>query len=150
MIDGREIDITNLGIDPDYLAALPDDMRQEVIMEQTLAQRQTATETGGEQQDLDPEFLQALPQEMRDELMQQIAHERRRQEREQARRRNATSGAPARPDDMDPATFFATLDPALRSQLLMEVDDEGLGALPPQLQAEARWMKRRFQASWTP
>lgn len=139
MIDGREIDITNLGIDPDYLAALPEDMRQEVIMEQTLAQRTTATETTGGQQDLDPEFLDALPQEMRDELMQQIAHERRRQEREATRRRNAVAtGASARPDDMDPATFFATLDPTLRSQLLMEVDDEGLGALPPQLQAEAR------------
>jgi E3 ubiquitin-protein ligase HUWE1 len=138
MIDGREIDITNLGIDPDYLAALPEDMRQEVIMEQTLAQRQTSNDTSGEQQDLDPEFLQALPPEMRDELMQQIAHERRRNEREASRRRNATAGAPPRADDMDPASFFATLDPALRSQLLMEVDEEALGALPPQLQAEAR------------
>ncbi|KIW06428.1 hypothetical protein, variant [Verruconis gallopava] len=132
MIAGREIDITDLGIDPEYLAALPEELRQEVIMERTIAQRQSAQETGGEQQELDPEFLQALPPVMREEIMQQLALERRRNEREAERRQHA------RPDDIDAATFFATLEPSLRNQLLMEADDEALSALPPQLQAEAR------------
>ena len=137
-VGGREIDITNLGIDPDYLEALPEDMRQEVIMEQTLAQRQVTAASGEEQSELDPEFLQALPPDMRDELVQQVAQDRRRREREEQRRRNAASGAAPRAEDMDPASFFATLDPQLRNQLLMEVDDESLATFPPQLQAEAR------------
>lgn len=44
-IRGRELDITNLGIDLDYLNALPEEMREEVIMSQFAEQRATAAQS---------------------------------------------------------------------------------------------------------
>lgn len=140
-IEGRVVDITHLGIDLEYLEALPDELRREVLMEQTLQQRSQAVSTGQESTDISPEFLEALPPNLREEIVQQELIERRRRDREEARRRAAASGAapaPRGPEEMDNGTFFATLDPALRAQLLMEADEESLNALPTDIQAEAR------------
>ncbi|TLD36775.1 hypothetical protein E2P81_ATG02557 [Venturia nashicola] len=140
-IEGQEVDITHLGIDLEYLQALPDELRREVLMEQTLQQRQQVASTGQETNDISPEFLEALPPNLREEIVQQEAIERRRRDREEARRQAVASGAaPASrgPEDMDTATFFATLDPQLRAQLLMEANEEQLNTLPADLQAEAR------------
>ena len=53
------------GVDPSFLAALPDDMRQEVIDEQRRLQniRQQAAQQQEQQgmQEVNPEFLAALP-----------------------------------------------------------------------------------------
>ena len=53
------------GVDPSFLAALPDDMRQEVIDEQRRLQniRQQAAQQKEQQgvQEVNPEFLAALP-----------------------------------------------------------------------------------------
>ncbi|RDI84571.1 hypothetical protein Vi05172_g5286 [Venturia inaequalis] len=140
-IEGQEVDITHLGIDLEYLQALPDELRREVLMEQTLQQRQQVASTGQEANDISPEFLEALPPNLREEIVQQEAIERRRRDREEARRQAVASGAaPASrgPEDMDTATFFATLDPQLRAQLLMEANEEQLNTLPADLQEEAR------------
>jgi E3 ubiquitin-protein ligase HUWE1 len=141
-IRGREVDITELGIDLEYLEALPEEFREEVLMQQVAQQRSAAVASGQEPSEISPEFLEALPAEIRAELLEQEAQERRRREREEARRRAAANGgvvaaAPQPPED-DPATFFAGLDPGLRASLLMESDEEMLSALPPHLQAEAR------------
>ncbi|KAF2689717.1 hypothetical protein K458DRAFT_427828 [Lentithecium fluviatile CBS 122367] len=148
-IGGNDIDITELGIDNDYLEALPEDIREEVILQQLqerrAAQRQQDAErpreqSGGNSQgptDIDSDFLAALPPEMREELLQQEAQERRRREREEARRRDATNVA-AQADDIDPASFLASLDPALRQAVLMDQDEEVLRQLPPEISAEAR------------
>ncbi|QDS73824.1 hypothetical protein FKW77_006292 [Venturia effusa] len=140
-IEGQEVDITHLGIDLEYLQALPDELRREVLMEQTLQQRSQVASTGQESNEISPEFLEALPPNLRDEIVQQEAIERRRRDREEARRQAVASGAASAargPEDMDTATFFATLDPQLRAQLLMEVNEEQLNTFPADLQAEAR------------
>jgi E3 ubiquitin-protein ligase HUWE1 len=144
-IRGREIDITELGIDLEYLEALPEEFREEVLMQQVAQQRQNAAASGQEPSEISPEFLEALPAEIRDELLQQEAAERRRREREELRRRAAANGgaaataaAPQPPEDVDPATFFAALDPNLRASLLMESDEDLLANLPAEMQAEAR------------
>jgi E3 ubiquitin-protein ligase HUWE1 len=143
---GRDYDITDLGIDLDYLDALPEDIREEVLVQQIQERRaqqaaQRPREQSGEntQQptDIDPDFLSALPPEMREELLQQEAQERRRNEREEARRRDATNAAP-QADDIDPASFLASLDPALRQAVLMDQDEDVLRQLPPEISAEAR------------
>ena len=139
-IRGRELDITGLGIDLAYLDALPEDIREEVLMSQLAIQRSQAAASGEEPTDISREFLEALPAEIREELLQQEAQDRRRRERVEAQRRQQAAGgtAGARAEDMDPASFLASLDPTLRQHVLMEQDDEMLANLPEEIAAEAR------------
>lgn len=139
-IRGRELDITGMGIDLEYLEALPEEFREEVLMQQLTEQRSQAAAGGDEADTISREFLDALPPELREEVLQSEAQERRRREREEARRRAAASGAPAvvRADDIDTASFLRTLDPALRQTVLMEQDEEILAQLPRDIAAEAR------------
>ncbi|KZF19822.1 hypothetical protein L228DRAFT_270601 [Xylona heveae TC161] len=138
-IRGQEVDITDMHIDPEYLEALPEDIREEVIMHQLAEQRSQAAAAGEEPTDISREFLDALPADIREELLQQEAQDRRRREREEARRRAAANGgAVARAEDMDPASFLASLDPNLRQAVLMDQDDEVLAQLPEAIAAEAR------------
>ena len=136
---GREVDITGLGIDLEYLDALPEEYREEVLMQQLAEQRSQAAAAGEEPTEISREFLEALPAEIRDELLQQEAQERRRRERDEARRRAANGGpAVARAEEMDPASFLASLDPHLRQAVLAEQSDAVLAQLPPNIAAEAR------------
>ena len=137
---GREVDITGLGIDLEYLDALPDELREEVLLQQLAEQRSQAQTAGEEPTDISREFLEALPAEIREELLQQEAQDRRRREREENRRRAAANGsAPAaRAEEMDPASILASLDPHLRQAILLEQDDDVLAQLPPTIAAEAR------------
>ncbi|KAH7075400.1 hypothetical protein BKA63DRAFT_296776 [Paraphoma chrysanthemicola] len=156
---GREYDITDLGIDLEYLNALPEELREEVLLQQVAERRQEeraqraqqqrsqpaqaepaaqqADQSGDQPTDIDEQFLAALPPEIREELLQQEAAERRRREREENRRRNQTGAAP-QAEEMDPASFLASLDPSLRAAVLMDTDEDTLRQLPPEISAEAR------------
>ncbi|KAF1917118.1 hypothetical protein BDU57DRAFT_548679 [Ampelomyces quisqualis] len=153
---GHEYDITDLGIDLEYLDALPEELREEVLMQQVAERRQEeraqraqqqqaqpqqvepAAQTGDQPTDIDEQFLAALPPEIREELLQQEAAERRRREREENRRRNQTGGVAPQAEDMDTASFLASLDPTLRAAVLMDTDEDTLRQLPPEISAEAR------------
>jgi len=149
-IRGETVDVTDLGIDPEYLAALPEEFREEVIA-QTISQRrsqareQAAPE--GENTEVFQEFLEALPDELRMEIVQQERQERRRREREDQRRQAAASGQDAGAADMDPASILATFPPELRAQVLMDQGDDLMEHLPPELAAEARALTRRHGLS---
>ncbi|THC94388.1 hypothetical protein EYZ11_006117 [Aspergillus tanneri] len=142
-IRGRQLDITGMEIDPEYLEALPEELREEVIMQQLAEQRSQATAAGEEPSEINQEFLEALPPEIREELLQQEAADRRRRERESARRQAATSGAPAHAEDMDAASFLATLDPSLRQAVLADQPEEILATLGPEFVSEARALPGR-------
>lgn len=156
-IRGRDIDITHLGIDLEYLEALPEDMREEVIMQQFQEQRaQEAAQQPAQgpaagrpsrNSEINREFLDALPPDIQQELLASEAADRRRRERDEARRRAAASGGPAVPQagEMDMADFFATLNPALRQQVLMDADDGTLAGFPAEFQAEARALLGNLQ-----
>jgi E3 ubiquitin-protein ligase HUWE1 len=140
-IRGREIDITDLGIDAEFLAELPEDIREEVITSAIAERRSQAAASGAQPSDIDQEFLDALPAEIREEIIQQERQDRRRREREEQRRQAAQTGVqppPAVPQEMDPASILATLPADLRRQILMEQDDDMLALLPPEYAAEAR------------
>ncbi len=138
-IRGRELDITGMGVDLEYLDALPEDLREEVLMTQITLQRSQAAAAGEEPTDINREFLEALPPDIREELLQQEASDRRRREREEAReRRGPADATAARAEEMDPASFLASLDPTLRQAVLMEQDEEVLAHLPQAIAAEAR------------
>jgi E3 ubiquitin-protein ligase HUWE1 len=103
-------------------------------------QRSQAAAAGEEPTDISREFLEALPPDIREELLQQEAQDRRRREREEERRRRvaANGGSTSRGEEMDPASFLASLDPTLRQAVLMEQDEEVLAQLPQAIAAEAR------------
>ncbi|GAC95365.1 ubiquitin-protein ligase [Pseudozyma hubeiensis SY62] len=114
-INGEEIDITDTGIDPTFLEALPDDLREEVL-NQHFRERRAAEATSNLPQptSIAPEFLDALPPELRAEVIQQEALEvsRRRIREEMASRGDAdrqsqSAGGQTAGDRADPATARA-------------------------------------------
>ena len=133
MIHGSEVDITDMGIDPTFLEALPDDIREEVINQHVRDQRAARVERPADSQ-ISPEFLDALPPEIRAELIQQERLEQTRQTRPETANDNAPPGVAA---DIDPASFIASLDPHLRQVVLLDSDENLLQTLPSYMVAEA-------------
>ncbi|KFG82854.1 TOM1 protein [Metarhizium anisopliae] len=139
-IRGEEVDVTELGIDPEYLAALPEEFREEVIAQTVSERRSQAREeaAAGESTDVFQEFLDALPDELRQEIAQQERQEERRRNREEARRQaTAPSGQPP-PAEMDAASILLTFPPALRQQVLMDQGEDIMDQLTPEMAAQAR------------
>lgn len=141
MIRGEEVDVTELGIDPDYLAALPEEFREEVIAHTVSERRSQAREvaTSGEATEVFQEFLDALPEELRLEIAQQERQEQRRRNREDSRRQAALAeGQDIIAADMDPASILLTFPPELREQALMDQGEDIMGQLPPEMAAQVR------------
>lgn len=153
------------GVDPAFLAALPEDIRAEVIRDHIRQQRvQRATQRPAPQAEaaaageapaaaegtanpeaaappeLDQEFLAALPPELQEEVLAQ--HEQRvaQQSRPQ----------PAPAADVDPAALFDSLPPSLRAQVLADADDSVLQILPPNLVAEANRLRANLEQQVSP
>ncbi|EHY57695.1 E3 ubiquitin-protein ligase tom1 [Exophiala dermatitidis] len=139
-IRGRQIDITGLSIDQEYLEALPEELREEVIMQQYATRREQARNEGTQTTSgIDPDFLDALPEDIREEIRQQEAHAQRRREREAARRQAAaTTGTRPRAEEMDGDSILASFEPSLRREVLAEQTEEILNNLDPRHAAEGR------------
>ncbi len=84
-VRGRQVDITDSGIDIEFLEALPDEMREEII-EQHLRDQQAAALTAEGNSSIAPEFLEALPPDIRAEVIQQEILSTRVRRAEQAAR----------------------------------------------------------------
>jgi E3 ubiquitin-protein ligase HUWE1 len=143
MIHGSPVDITDTGIDPTFLEALPDDMREEVVNQHIRDQQAARMERPSDSQ-ISAEFLDALPPEIRAEILHQerIEQARRRAE-ETAATATAGAGAGSAPVDMDPASFIASLDPQLRQDVLMDQDEGFIQTLPSHIIAEAGTYRER-------
>ncbi|KAJ5449140.1 E3 ubiquitin ligase domain of unknown function DUF908 [Penicillium cf. griseofulvum] len=154
-IRGRQVDITGLEIDSEYLEALPEELREEVIMQQLAEHRSQAAAAGEEDTEINQEFLEALPAEIREELLQQELADRRRRERETARRQaaatagsaSATASGTHPAEEMDAVSFLATLDPSLRQAVLADQPEDVLATLGPEYLTEARGMGRTEPAA---
>jgi E3 ubiquitin-protein ligase HUWE1 len=129
LIHGSEVDITDTGIDPTFLEALPDDMREEVLNQHVRDQRAARVERPPDSQ-ISAEFLDALPPELRAEIIQQERQEQARRDRDA---RAQPTGVPA---EIDAASFIASLDPQLREVVLMDQDDGFIQTLPSHMIAE--------------
>ncbi|XP_070192440.1 E3 ubiquitin-protein ligase HUWE1-like isoform X3 [Littorina saxatilis] len=132
------------GVDPSFLAALPENIRQEVIADQLRLQRlqqraqqqqQQSAETPGVME-VNPEFLAALPPNIQEEV---LAQQRVEQARIQAQQQTSQG------IDVDPAGFFATLPPPLRQQVLSDLDDSLISVLPADVAAEARELRQELE-----
>lgn len=148
MINGSEVDITDTGIDPTFLEALPDEMREEVLNQHFREQRPVREELSVPvPSSISTDFLDALPPEIRAEVIRsEVADQQRRRREEDHARRNVASSnnrGAADPGEVDPATFLASLDPSLREAVLLEQDDGFISTLPPNLLAEVDALRDR-------
>lgn len=147
MIHGNTVDITDTGIDPTFLEALPDDMREEVL-NQHFRERRSARQMQPPESQISPEFLEALPPELRAEILQQETSERARF---RAPTQPQAGTDPVGPVDIDTASFLATLEPQLRQVVLMEQEDGFLQTLPSHMIAEAGvWRERTHRRFGSP
>jgi E3 ubiquitin-protein ligase HUWE1 len=130
------------GIDPDVFAVLPPEMRAELLREHGM---DSATSSAAAESSIDPEILAALPPELRQEVLENEARERQRRERDAASAAQgaAEGGSGAQAQEMDNASFVASLAPDLRQEILMNADEAFLSTLPPNLVAEAMLMRER-------
>ncbi|KAJ8683247.1 hypothetical protein QAD02_019039 [Eretmocerus hayati] len=129
------------GVDPSFLAALPEEMRDEVIAEQLRLQRirqraqATVVEEFSGPVEVNPEFLAALPPAIQEEV---LAQQRLEQQRHAA--------ASANPEDpVDAAAFFQNLQPSLRQAILTDMEESQISVLPPDLAQEAQNLRREWE-----
>ncbi|GAA5961735.1 hypothetical protein JCM21900_000844 [Sporobolomyces salmonicolor] len=137
VIHGEEVDITDTGVDREFLEALPDDMREEVLS-QHFRETRSSGPPPAVPSHINSEFLDALPPDLRAEVLRQEAAEQRRQEAaaRAAGGESRQAPEPGAADEMDPASFLATLDPQLRSAVLLEQDNDFVSGLPSNLMGE--------------
>ncbi|XP_072285907.1 E3 ubiquitin-protein ligase HUWE1 isoform X4 [Pyxicephalus adspersus] len=137
------------GVDPSFLAALPEDIRREVLQNQ-LGIRPPARAPptavpvipppvvgSAGITEVSPEFLAALPPAIQEEVLAQQRAEQQRRELAQS----TTSDTP-----MDPVTFIQTLPSDLRRSVLEDMEDSVLAVMPPDIAAEAQALRREQEA----
>uniref|UniRef100_A0A8C5R785 HECT-type E3 ubiquitin transferase n=1 Tax=Leptobrachium leishanense TaxID=445787 RepID=A0A8C5R785_9ANUR len=137
------------GVDPSFLAALPEDIRREVLQNQlgirpparpppTAAPVVPPPVLGSAGvTEVSPEFLAALPPAIQEEVLAQQRAEQQRRELAQS----TTSDTP-----MDPVTFIQTLPSDLRRSVLEDMEDSVLAVMPPDIAAEAQALRREQEA----
>ncbi|SPP78575.1 E3 ubiquitin-protein ligase HUWE1 isoform X2 [Drosophila guanche] len=130
------------GVDPSFLAALPSEMREEVIQEHLRMQRirqraqQNAIQIAHDSLvEVNPEFLAALPLSIQSEVLMQQRIEQQRQ-----------AAQTANPEDpVDTAAFFQNLPENLRQVILSDMEESQIASLPPELAAEAQFLRRDWE-----
>ncbi|KAJ2695632.1 E3 ubiquitin-protein ligase tom1 [Coemansia sp. RSA 1285] len=151
-VNGREIDITDTGIDPEFLLALPDELRMEVIegrREEMRAEQRAsgagaldsgaagggdAAQLAGAAEGISQEFLDALPPEIREEVLEQERIQRQLLEREQMLRQRQASAGPMSgatthnaAASSSSAPHMSTLDSAIRERVRIGVSGTSSG-----------------------
>lgn len=76
-IEGTEVNIAGTDIDPEFLNALPEDMRTEVFVQHIRERRADAVHGNTSSREVDSEFLNSLPEDIRNEILEQEAAEQR-------------------------------------------------------------------------
>lgn len=76
-IRGTQVDITNMGVDKEYLDALPDELREEVLTQYIRENREDHA-AENEENEISGDFLDALPSDAREEVLMQEAADRQR------------------------------------------------------------------------
>ncbi|KAL3982881.1 HECT-domain (ubiquitin-transferase) family protein [Acanthocheilonema viteae] len=148
------------GVDPAFLAALPEDIRMEVIrdhMRQQRSQRliqssanlEAVGQANGESgvpviEPLDQDFLNALPPDLQEEILAQ--HERTVRLAQERTENNSAPPADTPVGADDAAALIESLPPTLRAQVLADADDTVLQVLPQNVAAEARRLRASYEA----
>ena len=120
-------------VDEEVFNSLPVDMQRDCI-EQHRQNTELASQLDSGSS-LDPEALAALPEDIRREVIAQEQQERRLRE--------SVPADPSNAEDMDNASFLASLAPELREEILLTADETFLNSLPAGIIAEAQILRER-------
>ncbi|GAX13555.1 E3 ubiquitin-protein ligase HUWE1 [Fistulifera solaris] len=125
------------GFDPEVFNSLPVEMQHDCVSQYNATQE---LEMELRESTLDPSVLAELPEDIRRDIIEQD-----RIERERARQQNEGDGAadPSHAEEMDTASFIASLAPGLREEVLLTADNSVLSSLPPDVVAEAQVLRER-------
>ncbi|XP_060794475.1 E3 ubiquitin-protein ligase HUWE1 isoform X2 [Neoarius graeffei] len=140
------------GVDPSFLAALPEDIRREVLQNQlgirppsrpsvssSMSSSAAAVAGGGPGvTEVSREFLAALPLAIQEEVLAQ--------QRAEQQRRDQSQQPPQGDQPLDPVTFIQTLPSELRRSVLEDMEDSVLAVMPPDIAAEAAALRREQEA----
>mmetsp|Transcript_10348 Transcript_10348/g.20954 ORF Transcript_10348/g.20954 Transcript_10348/m.20954 type:complete len:1614 (-) Transcript_10348:51-4892(-) len=124
-------------IDPEVFESLPPDMQQDLVAEHAATEDLAAQVEGTS---IDPDVLADLPEDIRNEILEQQRRER------EAREQNNAPADPSRAEQMDNASFLASLEPELRGEILLTADETFLNSLPSTIRAEADVLRERAMA----
>lgn len=108
MSHGRESKDGPQSVDQDYLDALPEELREEVLAAESMRMREGDEVEGA--QSVDQDFLDALPEELREEVLMQ---------------RHATSSHDAGESTDISNEFLEALPPDIRNELLQQRAETG-------------------------
>jgi hypothetical protein len=135
-----DIPFADGSIDPAFLAELPADLRAEVMVQQ-VRQNAVASLAASSSIGIDPEFLAALPPDIQADVIRQ--HQRQEAANNAAAQAQQGGDAANRSEDMDNASFIASLAPDLREEVLITSNEAFLATLPSHLVAEAHLLRER-------
>lgn len=142
--------LTSSGIDPSFLIPLPREFRMEVLTqhfeEQETSNPSDTPQNLPETTRFTREFLIVLPPDVRRDVLEgeiNFQVERARRARSSAGRENGGVSGGGAGEEMDNASFLASLEPELREEIFLTSDDALLSTLPPTLAAEARLLRER-------
>ena len=124
-------------IDPEVFESLPLDMQQDLVAEHAATQDLAAQVEGTS---IDPDVLAELPEDIRNDILEQQRCER------EARGQNNPPADPSRAEQMDNASFLASLETELRNEILLTADETFLNSLPSSIRAEADVLRERALA----
>uniref|UniRef100_A0A5K3F3P8 HECT-type E3 ubiquitin transferase n=1 Tax=Mesocestoides corti TaxID=53468 RepID=A0A5K3F3P8_MESCO len=141
------------GMDPSFLDALPEEMRRELMTEhqRTLQLRsQLSSLQASVAEHVNAEFLASLPPNIQEEVLAQVRLEAAAENPSSSEIGASTShagdatGATAQGSGTpaDNAAFLTSLPPSLRREVLADMEDSQIDLLSPDLQAEARSLRR--------
>lgn len=145
------------GIDPAFIAALPEDMRAEILNQyyeqiHTNSGAQAGSAASPAATTVNQDFLIALPPALRAEVLELEAEFMSRQQTANTGGSGNGSGpgpnesggsGAAEAAEMDIASFLATLAPELREEILLTSGEAFIQSLPPSVAAEARVLRER-------
>uniref|UniRef100_A0A7N0U1T4 HECT-type E3 ubiquitin transferase n=2 Tax=Kalanchoe fedtschenkoi TaxID=63787 RepID=A0A7N0U1T4_KALFE len=123
-------------IDPTFLEALPEDLREEVLASQQAQTVEAPAYVPPSIEDIDPEFLAALPPDIQAEVLAQQRAQRIAQQAE------------GQAVEMDNASIIATFPAELREEVLLTSSEAVLQALPSSLLAEAQMLRDRAMSHY--
>ncbi|XP_069785223.1 E3 ubiquitin-protein ligase HUWE1 isoform X3 [Narcine bancroftii] len=128
------------GVDPSFLAALPDDIRREVLQNQLGIRPPSRAAASAAAATVAATAAAAAALVGTQGVTEVLAQQRV----EQQRRELAQTANPDTP--MDPVTFIQTLPSDLRRSVLEDMEDSVLAVMPPDIAAEAQALRREQEA----
>nr|XP_006822183.1 PREDICTED: E3 ubiquitin-protein ligase HUWE1-like [Saccoglossus kowalevskii] len=160
------------GVDPSFLAALPENIRQEVLQEHFGIQQPripaaappptpqtttpannsasasasaTATASATASGTSESSSLTQVNPEFLAALPPHIQEEVLQQERAEQQRLLSQQAGPSSQEPIDPALFIQNLPASLRQTVLQDMDDSNVALLPADMAAEAQALRREMQ-----